>query len=272
VDVTTEYDTQSEWKPDPFLGLEAGSWTSYGDYPTYLRGATPLVPVEDAIDHDDWNRVTAVVFQSFLPWYWRNARAEVGPEPHQSGTDTFYPALWRDRTVAAYSPSGYASKQWNLPPGWNGVTAAARYELAPTGLSYAGTIPVVNGTVTFGRPAGRATTLVPASTGLGQAPVGRTIALQSGSNNRYLVAWANQTDATLKANSGAIGGWERFQLVDAGGGYVALRAESNQRYVVAWANRSGNPLLARADEPDSPARAASFDSGDWERFRWSLLN
>jgi hypothetical protein len=99
-----------------------------------------------------------------------------------------------------------------------------------------------------------------------------------------------------------LGDWERFQVVDAGGGSIALRALSVSKYAVAWANILGNPLLAdftaigdweklqwidvgggfinlransngnyilaRADEPEAPLRANSTTQGDWEKFSW----
>ncbi|MEV4620556.1 GH25 family lysozyme [Asanoa sp. NPDC049573] len=51
-------------------------------------------------------------------------------------------------------------------------------------------------------------------------------------NNRYVTA-ANAGAAPLIANRTAIGAWEQFDQIDAGGGFVALRARVNGRYVTA---------------------------------------
>lgn len=64
----------------------------------------------------------------------------------------------------------------------------------------------------------------------------------------------NAGSLPLIANRSAIGPWEEFQLVDAGGGYVALRSRANNLYVVA--ENGGNSLIAN--------RAAI---GPWERFQ-----
>lgn len=134
-------------------------------------------------------------------------------------------------------------------------------------------------------------------------PVGQVIYLKANSNGLNVVARPDEINAPLKAKSSVLGDWEKFQVVDAGGGYVALRALSVSKYVVAWANTPGNPLLAnsdalgnweklqwtastdgltylransngnyvlaRADEAQSPLRATSTSQGDWEKFGWS---
>ena len=80
------------------------------------------------------------------------------------------------------------------------------------------------------------------------------ITLRASVNNRYVVA-ENGGGASLIANRAASGPWERFYLVDAGGGDVALRSNVNGRYVAAE-HAGSAPLIAN--------RAVV---GAWERFQ-----
>jgi GH25 family lysozyme M1 (1,4-beta-N-acetylmuramidase) len=73
-------------------------------------------------------------------------------------------------------------------------------------------------------------------------------------NNRYVTA-DNYGRAPLIANRTSIGLWEKFDVVNAGSGFVALRAHVNGRYVTA--EKAGTlPLIAN--------RTAI---GSWEKFR-----
>jgi type 1 glutamine amidotransferase len=75
----------------------------------------------------------------------------------------------------------------------------------------------------------------------GPAPI-NFVALRARANNRYVSA-ANAGASALIANATAIGPWERFDLIDRGGGNVALRAQVNSRYVCAE-NAGAAPLIA----------------------------
>ncbi|MFI6779936.1 glycosyl hydrolase family 95 catalytic domain-containing protein [Micromonospora sp. NPDC050276] len=79
------------------------------------------------------------------------------------------------------------------------------------------------------------------------------IALRAAANGKYVGA-ASAGAAPLIAGAAAIGPWERFDLVDLGGGNVALRAQVNNQYVCAD-NNGANPLIAN--------RATA---GGWETF------
>jgi hypothetical protein len=61
---------------------------------------------------------------------------------------------------------------------------------------------------------------------------GSIVSFRALANGRYVVA-ENAGAAALIANRTAIGLWERFAVVDAGGGNIALRALVNERYVAA---------------------------------------
>jgi alpha-L-fucosidase 2 len=78
-------------------------------------------------------------------------------------------------------------------------------------------------------------------------------ALRAMANNQYVSA-ANAGAAPLIANAAAVGSWERFDLVDLGGGNVALRARINGMYVCAE-GAGAQPLIAN--------RTAV---GSWETF------
>ncbi|BCB90420.1 GH25 family lysozyme [Phytohabitans suffuscus] len=89
---------------------------------------------------------------------------------------------------------------------------------------------------------------------LGQLAAGPATSLLATVNNRYVTA-ENAGAAPLVANRAAIGAWEQFDQVDAGGGFVAFRSRVNGRYVTAE-NAGAAPLVAN--------RVAV---GAWERFR-----
>src|SRR5262245_10246235 len=102
------------------------------------------------------------------------------------------------------------------------------------------------------------TTLMMATAVLAAAPVGQVIWLRSVATDRFVSADQNRGSfAPLVADRASVGGWEQFQIVDAGGGFIALRAVSNGRYVSADINRANVPLVAD--------RAAL---GAWEQFQW----
>ncbi|GAA4603532.1 discoidin domain-containing protein [Actinoallomurus liliacearum] len=82
----------------------------------------------------------------------------------------------------------------------------------------------------------------------------QVISLRSRANSDYVTA-ENAGASALIANRTAIGTWEQFDLVDAGGGANALRAHANNQYVCAD-NAGASPLIAN--------RTAI---GQWESFR-----
>ena len=93
-------------------------------------------------------------------------------------------------------------------------------------------------------------------------PLGQTIWLRAAANNSFVSADQNQgAFAPLVANRAAVGGWEQFQVVDAGGGTVALRALGTGRFVSADLGRGAF----------APLVADRTSVGDWERFHWVEL-
>jgi hypothetical protein len=83
---------------------------------------------------------------------------------------------------------------------------------------------------------------------------GQVVSLRSRADNRYVTA-ENAGASALIANRTAIGGWEQFDLLDAGGGNIALRAHANGRIVCA-------------DSAGASALIANRTAvGPWETFR-----
>ncbi|HZG86841.1 glycoside hydrolase family 30 beta sandwich domain-containing protein [Paenibacillus sp.] len=87
------------------------------------------------------------------------------------------------------------------------------------------------------------------------APIGATIAVKSMANGQFVAAENAGADALI-ANRNAVGTWEKFQVVDAGGGYIALKSLANNKFVAAE-HAGASSLIARSDAPQ-----------EWEQFRW----
>jgi len=82
----------------------------------------------------------------------------------------------------------------------------------------------------------------------------QVVALRARVNGSYVTA-ENAGASPLIANRAAVGGWEQFQLLDAGGGLVALRSLANGQLVCA-------------DNAGSTALVANRTAiGPWESFR-----
>ena len=98
---------------------------------------------------------------------------------------------------------------------------------------------------------------IPLTTDTSQRPIGQTVWLKSVANGNYVSARANTTDSPLWASASEVRTWEKYQVVDAGGGFVALRALANNLYVTARISQTDVPLQARASS-----------IGSWEKFVW----
>ncbi|MFD0745806.1 GH25 family lysozyme [Phytohabitans flavus] len=99
---------------------------------------------------------------------------------------------------------------------------------------------------------------------LAQLAAGPATSLLATINNRYVSA-ANAGAAPLIANRPALGVWEQFDQIDAGGGMVALRARINGLYVTAenagaapWSptGRRSAPGRSSRSSPTPTARSA----------------
>jgi beta-glucanase (GH16 family) len=95
------------------------------------------------------------------------------------------------------------------------------------------------------------------SSGGGSCNVGTTVSLKANANGLYSSARGDVTGAPVRAMGPSAGTWERFDIVDAGGGYVALRSRTNNLYVQADMN-DANKIL----------KAAGPSVGAWEKFQF----
>jgi len=88
-------------------------------------------------------------------------------------------------------------------------------------------------------------------------PIGSTIWLKA-SNGLYVSALLNDPNIPLAARDATtVQSWEKFLVVDAGGGQIALQAVANGNYVSAWTADANTPLEARVNHLQ-----------DWEKFTW----
>jgi Glycosyl hydrolases family 16 len=93
-------------------------------------------------------------------------------------------------------------------------------------------------------------------------PVGQTIWIKASANGRFVSADQNRgAFAPLVADRTAVAGWEQFQVVDVGGGFIALRSIGTGRFVSADLNRGAF----------APLVADRASAGTWEHFRWGDL-
>lgn len=93
-------------------------------------------------------------------------------------------------------------------------------------------------------------------------PLGKIIFIRSVGNGMIVTSDGYQSPPNqwgLIANRTAVGGWERFLVIDRGNGNVAFQAQSNGKYVTA--DYGGN----------SPLIANRTAIGGWETFKWITL-
>jgi TAT (twin-arginine translocation) pathway-exported protein len=88
---------------------------------------------------------------------------------------------------------------------------------------------------------------------VGNSGPGTVVSLRARADNNYVTA-ENAGASPLIANRTAIGGWEQFDVLDAGGGQIALRAHANG-------------LIVSADNAGASALIANRTAvGPWETF------
>src|SRR5215510_9632947 len=94
-------------------------------------------------------------------------------------------------------------------------------------------------------------------------PVGQTIWIKASATGRFVSAdQARGTFAPLVADRTTVSGWEQFQVIDAGGGFIALRSVGNGRFVSADLNRGTY----------APLVADRTSASTWEHFIWADLS
>ncbi|NDI35797.1 glycoside hydrolase family 30 beta sandwich domain-containing protein [Chengkuizengella sediminis] len=88
-----------------------------------------------------------------------------------------------------------------------------------------------------------------------EAPIGSIIAIKAMANNKYVTA-GDAGNSALIANRDAAQGWEQFEVVDGGDGFIALKSLANGKYVTAENGGESN-LIANRDSIQG-----------WEQFKW----
>jgi hypothetical protein len=164
VDVTSEGSTFL--RPDAFVGLQPMAWDYHApaaNIPPGLYCGTPM-RAEPEIKRDPVQ--LAGLLEQFctrvVPWYYdNNTTAAKGPQRLRDGGDLFVPALWRRQMVVAYSPHGYTSKSWQLPPGWESVKKVVVSEISVEQPQRLREIDVRHGAVNLGLRPGQGVTITP---------------------------------------------------------------------------------------------------------------
>jgi hypothetical protein len=93
--------------------------------------------------------------------------------------------------------------------------------------------------------------------GGGGCSAGRTAGLKANANGLFASARADVSGVPVRSQAGSVQGWEQFDIVDAGGGYVGLKARANNLYVSTDMSDANKTLKARATS-----------IGTWEKFQF----
>jgi hypothetical protein len=165
VDVTSEGSTFL--RPDAFVGLQPMAW----DYqppapgiPPSLYCGTPM-RAEPEILRDPRNLagLREQFCERVVPWYYENhTTSRKGSQPVRDGDDRCVPALWRERTLVAFSKAGCDAKRWTLPPGWEGIDRLSVSELSVDGPRRLREIAVEKGGFVLSLTAGQGVVIEPA--------------------------------------------------------------------------------------------------------------
>jgi hypothetical protein len=151
-------------------------------------------------------------------------------------------------------------------PGLNGIVISPPYYPAPTGSA-----SITDNTVS-GVPSGKSA-FVNASSGFSATVLnnswqagsgkklvpGSVVSLKATVNGKFVCA-DNAGSSPLIANRTAVGPWEQYTVLDAGGGKIALRAQANNKIVCAD-NGGANPLIANRDAIGSWETFTEVDAG-----------
>lgn len=170
VDVTSE--GAGFLRPDAFVGLQPMAWhydPPAAGIPSSLACGTPM-HAEPEIRQDPV-RLPGLVRQfctRVVPWYRANHPAEhrgdaqffssprterVGGQQVETGDDICMPALWRAKTLVAWSDKGCEARSWKIPKEWGDLSHVDVSEIRADGSSHSQRHNVHNGEVLFGIPA-----------------------------------------------------------------------------------------------------------------------
>ncbi len=170
-DVTSE--GSSFLRPDRFVGLQPMSWWDEpNDLPQELYCGSSLHAEEEVlVDPENLSGLLDQFCLMVVPWNYRNNKTavkgdqkmldpDVGYKKHPRGNlfeqamanygnHVFMPALWRDKTIVAYSRTGYENRTWELPPDWKDVKAVSISRITLDGLEKTGDATVSDGKLTL---------------------------------------------------------------------------------------------------------------------------
>ncbi|PWR14195.1 hypothetical protein DKT69_17485 [Micromonospora sicca] len=218
------------------------------DSAQFTKDSQTLVPMVD-IEWPYWSGaptcygLTTTEFSNWIRAFSNQVKTRIGRVPMiYTNTNFWNPCTGNNASFGDHplDIAGYTTTRPPLPAGWTTETVwqyAAGNPSQPANYSQ----NVFNGDYE-------------ALTRLTGAPVAAApVAFRARANSRYVVA-ENAGANALIANRTAIGLWEQFDMIDAGGGFVALRSRANGRYVVAESG-GAKPLIAN--------RTAI---GAWEKF------
>ena len=168
LDVTSEHSNGG--RLDPFVGLQPMAWIYEPPAPNIPPGlyCGSFMRAESEIRTDP-KKLPGLLDQFCLkaaPEIWANAWREAHDNhPPTSndlqrivqGDDCCVPLVWKsDRTLLAYSRSGYNRKKWELPADWKTVKTTELTNITVDKLTPAGTAEVEAGQLALSLSAGQA--------------------------------------------------------------------------------------------------------------------
>jgi GH25 family lysozyme M1 (1,4-beta-N-acetylmuramidase) len=233
----------------PDLGNPVGQADFFVDQSLWTGDSRTLIPFLDmewpygALHLGPCWNLTPAAMSAWIRSFVTEVQARIGRPPMiYTNANWWNPCTGNDASFGSYplDIAGYTATPPALPAGWS---TFALWQYAPGDASQPGNYDkdVFNGDL-----AGLATLA-------GRNPP-TVVSLLSHADGQFVTA-DPAGQVPLYANRSAIGAWEQFDEVPAGGGYVALRSHANGRYVTADAGGTA-PLVANRTV-----------IGAWEKFQ-----
>jgi GH25 family lysozyme M1 (1,4-beta-N-acetylmuramidase) len=237
----------------PDLGDPVGQADYFFDRSLWTADNQTLIPFVDvewpygALHLGPCYNLTAPQITTWLHAFIDRIQAKIGRPPMiYTNANWWDPCTGSDASFGGYplDIAGYTATPPRLPAGWS-TFALWQYDAGNNQVAGNYDKDVFNGDLP-----GLATLAGPTPPAV--------VSLRSHANFRFATA-ENGGAAPVIANRGAIGTWEQFDEVDAGGGWTALRSHANGRYVTAE-NGGAGALIANR-----------MAIGSWEKFKISHL-
>jgi GH25 family lysozyme M1 (1,4-beta-N-acetylmuramidase) len=235
----------------PDLGDPVGQADYFFDRSLWTADSQTLIPFVDiewpygALHLGPCYNLTESQLSTWLHAFVERIQARIGRPPMiYTNANWWNPCTGNDASFAGYplDIAGYSSTPPALPAGWS-TFAIWQYDAGNNQIAGNYDKDVFNGD------------LPGLATLAGPTPP-TVVSLRAHANGRFASADGGGA-SPLIANRGAIGAWEQFDEVDAGGGYVALRSHANGRYVTAENGGTGALVANRSA------------IGAWEKFKLS---